>query len=56
MPQNLIYDQFSIMCELCALSFVIRNTSGVLLLTRHTEAARKLAELFKNRRIIKKYW
>lgn len=32
-----------------------RATSGVLLLTRHTDAARKIAALFQEHRIIKKY-
>ena len=36
--------------------FVCRDTSGVLLLTRHKESAKWLANLFQQRKVIKKYW
>ena len=38
-----------------SLSFY-RSTSGVVLLTRHAEAATRIASLFKERKITKKYW
>ena len=40
----------------CIVYSIPRDTSGVLLLTRHQDAARRLAELFKERKIVKKYW
>ena len=36
-------------------ALMCRVVSGVVLLTRHTEAARRIAELFHERKIIKKY-
>ena len=33
-----------------------RNTSGIVLLTRHADAAKNIATLFREHKIIKKYW
>ena len=33
-----------------------RDTSGVILLSRNSDAARRLANLFQERRVKKKYW
>ena len=41
----------------CDIMYVYyRGTSGVLLLTRHKAAAAWIAQLFKEQKIIKKYW